>query len=65
MTHCPCCAHTMIRHIRQHQVHWFCRSCWQEMPILEQVRVSTRLETLMQQIGVSSSDASGRSPRIA
>jgi ribosomal protein L37AE/L43A len=33
MTACPCCSHSMLRHIRQHQVYWFCRSCWQEMPL--------------------------------
>lgn len=65
MTHCPCCSHSMIRHIRQQQVHWFCRVCWQEMPVLEQVGVSARLEVLMQHIGVSAGEASGRSPRIA
>jgi ribosomal protein L37AE/L43A len=32
MTTCPCCSDSMLRHIRHHQVYWFCRSCWQEMP---------------------------------
>ncbi|PSB13076.1 hypothetical protein C7B61_05050 [filamentous cyanobacterium CCP1] len=36
MTTCPCCSNSMLRHIRHHQVYWFCRSCWQEMPLLEQ-----------------------------
>ncbi|HEY9834356.1 MAG TPA: hypothetical protein V6D26_27650 [Stenomitos sp.] len=34
MNHCPCCSHQMLRHVRQRQVYWFCRSCWQEMPLL-------------------------------
>lgn len=25
----------MLRHVRQHQVYWFCRSCWQEMPLYD------------------------------
>ncbi|HEY9628704.1 MAG TPA: hypothetical protein V6C84_15500 [Coleofasciculaceae cyanobacterium] len=25
----------MLRHVRRHEVYWFCRSCWQEMPLLE------------------------------
>lgn len=25
----------MLRHIRQQQLYWFCRTCWQEMPSLE------------------------------
>ncbi len=36
MNACPCCSHQMLRHIRYQQVYWFCRSCWQEMPLLEQ-----------------------------
>ena len=37
MHHCPCCSQTLIRQIRQHQVSWFCRGCWQDMPLLDQV----------------------------
>ncbi|MBM0743989.1 hypothetical protein JOY44_20595 [Phormidium sp. CLA17] len=36
MNDCPCCSHSMLRHVRQHQVYWFCRSCWQEMPLYDQ-----------------------------
>ncbi|MDW8200834.1 MAG: hypothetical protein RML75_06425 [Cyanobacteriota bacterium SKYGB_h_bin112] len=25
----------MLRHVRHHQVYWFCRTCWQEMPAIE------------------------------
>lgn len=32
MTACPCCSHPMTRHVRSHEVHWFCRHCWQDMP---------------------------------
>lgn len=33
MENCPCCSHPMLRHIRQHEVYWFCRRCWQVMPV--------------------------------
>jgi ribosomal protein L37AE/L43A len=33
MTSCPCCTNQMLRHLRQSQVYWFCRHCWQEMPV--------------------------------
>jgi hypothetical protein len=33
MTGCPCCSNQMLRHVRQSQVYWFCRQCWQEMPV--------------------------------
>jgi DNA-directed RNA polymerase subunit M/transcription elongation factor TFIIS len=32
---CPCCSNLMLRHARRHQMYWFCRSCWQEMPFTE------------------------------
>ena len=33
MTDCPCCSNSMVRHIQHQNVHWFCRSCWQTMPV--------------------------------
>ncbi|NJK74050.1 MAG: hypothetical protein HC786_13785 [Richelia sp. CSU_2_1] len=33
MTPCPCCSNEMLRHVRRNQVYWFCRECWQEMPV--------------------------------
>lgn len=35
MNQCPCCSNSMLRHFRNHQTYWFCRSCWQEMPLLD------------------------------
>ncbi|OKH32755.1 hypothetical protein NIES2119_25355 [[Phormidium ambiguum] IAM M-71] len=32
MASCPCCSHTLLRHIRHNQIFWYCRHCWQEMP---------------------------------
>lgn len=31
-SNCPCCANTLLRHIRSGEVYWFCRHCHQEMP---------------------------------
>ncbi|MBD1870666.1 hypothetical protein H6F93_21885 [Leptolyngbya sp. FACHB-671] len=35
MASCPCCSDQMLRHIRHNQTYWFCRSCWQEMPLMQ------------------------------
>jgi len=35
MNSCPCCSNQLLRHIRHHQIYWFCTNCWQEMPNLE------------------------------
>lgn len=36
MSNCPCCSTPFLRHIHHRQVYWFCRSCWQEMPLIDQ-----------------------------
>jgi hypothetical protein len=30
----------MLRHFQKHQLYWFCRNCWQEMPLLEGKAIS-------------------------
>ncbi|MFB2771017.1 hypothetical protein ACE1AT_17250 [Pelatocladus sp. BLCC-F211] len=30
---CLCCSHRLLQHIRNNRVYWFCRNCWQEMPL--------------------------------
>jgi hypothetical protein len=30
---CPCCSDKLLRHIQGASIHWFCRSCWQKMPV--------------------------------
>lgn len=44
MNTCPCCSHPMTRNFRQHHIYWFCRSCWQEMPLIAEKSIN-RLET--------------------
>jgi ribosomal protein L37AE/L43A len=35
MANCPCCSDKLLRHIKGSSIYWFCRSCWQEMPVFE------------------------------
>jgi ribosomal protein L37AE/L43A len=30
---CPCCSNSLLRHVRQGKLYWFCTSCWQEVPL--------------------------------
>ncbi|MGD1871863.1 MAG: hypothetical protein ACFB02_02305 [Mastigocoleus sp.] len=32
---CPCCGGSLLRHFRQGEVYWFCKTCWQEVPSLK------------------------------
>lgn len=41
---CPCCGASLLRHVRQGELYWFCQSCHQEVPQLTVSR-STNKET--------------------
>jgi hypothetical protein len=43
MANCPCCCNSMLRHIRNHELHWFCRTCWAEMPLLETIETNRNI----------------------
>ena len=40
MTNCPCCSDLLLRQIHHHEIHWFCRTCWQEMPVMSEKNYS-------------------------
>lgn len=31
---CPCCGGSLLRHVRHGELYWFCKTCWQEVPLL-------------------------------
>ncbi len=35
---CSCCADVLLRHVNHGSLSWFCRSCWAEMPSVEEYR---------------------------
>jgi hypothetical protein len=48
---CPCCGGSILRHVRHHEVYWFCLSCRQEVPVLTVNGVSKpNLETRNQEV---------------
>lgn len=47
MNNCPCCSHTLLKHIRRNKIYWFCRNCWQSMPVFsEEKRFTPKVLTL-------------------
>lgn len=54
MNQCPCCSNSMLRHFRNHQTYWFCRSCWQEMPLFESQRDEVSLVPLKLELNLVS-----------
>jgi Zn finger protein HypA/HybF involved in hydrogenase expression len=32
---CLCCGNTLMAQINQRRTYWFCRTCWQEMPMAQ------------------------------
>ncbi len=37
---CPCCGGSLLRHARHGEIYWFCKTCWQEVPLLTVSRLS-------------------------
>lgn len=33
MNYCPCCSGVLLQHVRGSEITWFCRHCWQDMPV--------------------------------
>lgn len=42
MNTCPCCSDVLLRHFKNHREYWFCRHCWQEMPLFENNNLAFR-----------------------
>lgn len=47
MATCPYCSDVILHQIRHHEVLWFCRRCWAEIPeaVVQQTMLSDRLPT--------------------
>jgi hypothetical protein len=39
----PCCSDVILRHFQRGSLSWFCRSCWSEMPIIEENHNNTAI----------------------
>ena len=64
IANCPCCSSPMLHHLRHNREYWFCRNCWQEMPVfsLEQkedrftvnniINLSTNLARLAKKVSI-------------
>ncbi|MEH2240978.1 MAG: hypothetical protein V7K30_33150 [Nostoc sp.] len=47
MNYCPCCSSLLLEHIRHAESFWFCRHCWQEMPVYNLNESSSFTEAVM------------------
>jgi DNA-directed RNA polymerase subunit M/transcription elongation factor TFIIS len=48
MSYCPCCSNLLLQHIRGSELYWFCRHCWQEMPVFMDKNSGLFLEDLVE-----------------
>lgn len=53
MNKCPCCGYSLLRHTNGRSIYWFCLHCWQEMPNLEELRISIYRKSLDRSIEIS------------
>ncbi|HIK03103.1 MAG TPA: hypothetical protein IGS40_00060 [Trichormus sp. M33_DOE_039] len=47
MISCPCCSGLLLPHIRGSEIHWFCRHCWQDMPVFYRENPSSLVELMV------------------
>ncbi len=50
MNNCPCCSSPLLLHIRGSEMYWFCRHCWQEMPVMNWEKSSSLAESLIENL---------------
>nr|WP_276751425.1 hypothetical protein [Chlorogloeopsis fritschii] len=50
MNYCPCCSSPLLLHIRGSETYWFCRHCWQEMPLLSRENSNSLPKILIEKL---------------
>ncbi|MEA5575605.1 hypothetical protein [Anabaena sp. UHCC 0451] len=50
MNYCPCCSNLLLRHISSSHKYWFCRTCWQEMPVIQRNLSFSLAEAILDKI---------------
>ena len=50
MNYCPCCSGLLLPHIRVSGLAWFCRHCWQDMPVYHRVNPSVLEEVFTEKL---------------
>ncbi|MBK1986252.1 hypothetical protein A0J48_001575 [Sphaerospermopsis aphanizomenoides BCCUSP55] len=55
--YCPCCSDSLLKHIRRSETYWFCRTCWQEMPVITLNLSSSLPETILAKVPRKIQDA--------
>ncbi|MBD0387450.1 MAG: hypothetical protein ICV54_13230 [Nostoc sp. C3-bin3] len=53
MNYCPCCSNLLLEHIRGAESYWFCRHCWQEMPVYNLNQSSSFTEAVIGKLSSS------------
>lgn len=41
MNQCICCHSQLIRYLDRQRIYWFCSSCYQEMPNINEIKIYT------------------------
>ncbi|WP_414545031.1 hypothetical protein [Nostoc sp. CCY0012] len=49
MNYCPCCSGILLQHIRASGMTWFCRHCWQDMPVYHYVNSSSLAQMVVEE----------------
>jgi hypothetical protein len=50
MNYCPCCSGVLLQQVRRSEITWFCRHCWQDMPVLNCNRSGLLTEVIREEL---------------
>ncbi|MBW4555478.1 MAG: hypothetical protein KME59_05980 [Trichormus sp. ATA11-4-KO1] len=53
MNYCPCCSGILLPHIRVSGIAWFCRHCWQDMPVYSWENSSSLAESVVEELPIN------------
>ncbi len=52
MVTCPCCTDVLLHYIQPGKSYWFCRTCWSEMPNIEDYNLKNEVEKIRSTVSV-------------
>lgn len=44
MNNCICCRDGLLRHLSHNRLYWFCPTCHQEMPNIDEIRPNSHIK---------------------
>ncbi|QSJ18846.1 hypothetical protein JYQ62_08880 [Nostoc sp. UHCC 0702] len=53
MNYCPCCSGLLLQHVCGSEISWFCRHCWQDMPVFSANHSGSLAEVVVSELSTN------------